>query len=70
MPVVIARADLDRWLHGAPDEARALLVPAPADALIDTEVGKRVSNARNDDPACLDPARPDDAPPAQAKLFS
>lgn len=54
MPVVISMNKVDAWLAG--DDAVKMIKPAPAAALIDTEVSTRVNAAVNDDEACLDPA--------------
>jgi putative SOS response-associated peptidase YedK len=63
MPVVLARDDLDEWLHvPAQDQPayaktlRRLLRPAPADVLVSTPVSSRVNSVQNDDPACLQTA--------------
>jgi putative SOS response-associated peptidase YedK len=54
MPVLIAPADRDRWLH-ATEPPSDLLAPAPAEWLRSWPVSMRVSNARTDDPTCLEP---------------
>lgn len=59
MPVIVARADYDRWL--APEDARPealadLLTPCPAGTLAVRAVGPAVNNAQNEGIACLDPA--------------
>ena len=59
MPVILAPDDHDAWLDPeAPssDALAALLRPAPADAVVAQAVGRHVNNARNDDPACIEPA--------------
>jgi putative SOS response-associated peptidase YedK len=58
MPVVVAPADLTRWLGGEPAEAARLIGPAPDDALVATRVSKHVNNVRNDDPGCVVAAGP------------
>jgi putative SOS response-associated peptidase YedK len=64
MPVILDPADFDRWL--APDlaanEVQALLRPAPDAAVEFHPVSRHVNNARNDDPACIEPL-PDGEPP-------
>ena len=60
MPVILDPADYDRWL--APESAdpvslAALLRPHPPQPLEARPVGPAVNNARNEGPACLDPAR-------------
>lgn len=57
MPLILDQADFERWL--APDlavnEAQTLLRPAPDDTVDFHAVSRRVNNARNDDPGCLEP---------------
>jgi putative SOS response-associated peptidase YedK len=62
MPVVLPRDRLDDWLHVPARNAeahaeglRTLLIPASADALVATEVSRRVNSVANDDQACLVP---------------
>lgn len=75
MPVILADDDVETWISGpysnedgsAPavtDEVRALLRPAPDDALLMTPVSSRVNSVRNDDPACL-LAGEEEPPPAK-----
>ena len=58
MPVILARDDEDRWLHGTPEEARAVLKPY-AGEMRSRAVGALVGNPRNESPECLDDAAPD-----------
>jgi putative SOS response-associated peptidase YedK len=60
MPVLLARDRLDDWLHVPPrnaeayaEDLRKLLVPAPAGALVATEVSRRVNSVANDDEGVL-----------------
>ena len=55
MPVILGDdGAADEWLgRGTPDRLRALLRPAPADALVARAVSRRVNSVRVDDPACL-----------------
>jgi putative SOS response-associated peptidase YedK len=78
MPAVIAPEDFEAWLSPLtdPDEAEALLRPAPEDLFTCAPVSKRVNAVANDDAALLDPAEdivaaePPPAPaPRQASLF-
>jgi putative SOS response-associated peptidase YedK len=71
MPVMLPdQAAEDAWLdHGTPAPVlRELLVPLPEDLTARRAVGYAVSDARHDEPDCLDdaPAEDDDAP---ASLF-
>ena len=61
MPVILAANDHDAWLDPEAPSAEALtalLRPAPADAVTAQAVGRYVNNARNDDPACIEPPSP------------
>jgi putative SOS response-associated peptidase YedK len=61
MPLVLAGADVDRWLTVPPkdapavvtDEVRALIRPAAKGTLVATPVSRRVGNVKNDDPSVL-----------------
>lgn len=57
MPVMLAAADLDRWLDiTAPlDDVEALLRPGDAAGLRAWTVSSRVNNPRLDDAACIEP---------------
>ena len=54
MPVVLAAVDFETWLSAAPEEAAALLKPAPDDLFALTPVSTRVNSADNDDAQLLD----------------
>jgi putative SOS response-associated peptidase YedK len=59
MPVILPEQHYERWLDREYRDAAALaklLVPYPAHAMKAFPVTKRVSNSRNDEPACLVPA--------------
>jgi putative SOS response-associated peptidase YedK len=58
MPVIIAAEDFETWLTGDPDEAAALLRPAPDDLLTAFPVSDRVNRAEPDDPGLIEPAVP------------
>jgi putative SOS response-associated peptidase YedK len=60
---MLAPERIDDWLHvpasntaAYASELRAILAPAPADALVATEVSRRANSVANDDEACLAPA--------------
>jgi putative SOS response-associated peptidase YedK len=55
MPVVIAPADFERWLTGAPEEAADLLRPPPDDAFEAIPVSTRVNRSENDGPDLIEP---------------
>jgi putative SOS response-associated peptidase YedK len=58
MPVIIAADDFETWLTGDPDEAAALLKPAPDDLLTAFPVSDRVNRAEPDDPGLIEPVVP------------
>jgi putative SOS response-associated peptidase YedK len=58
MPVIIDPADFETWLSGDPDEAMALLRPAPEPLLEAIPVSDRVNKADNDDPGLIAPVVP------------
>jgi putative SOS response-associated peptidase YedK len=66
MPVVLPREKISLWLQ-KPDSA--LLVPAPDDFLVASEVSRKVNDVKNDDASLLvaDPPRP--RSPEQLGLF-
>ncbi len=58
MPVTIGEQDIDRWLDpGFRDVAalKELIRPAADDTFRLTPVSRHVNNARNEDPACIEP---------------
>jgi putative SOS response-associated peptidase YedK len=58
MPLIIAREDWDRWLDPElvePAEIEKLLRPFPAEQMRAYPVSTRVNNAKNDDPALIEP---------------
>lgn len=54
MPLIVAPADYDAWLAARPDQSGLPLAVA-AEEMVSYPVAPAVSNARNDDPACLTP---------------
>lgn len=54
MPVILDRDDHEEWLAGSPEEAQALIGPAPEDFFEFRPASPRVNSVRNDDPALLD----------------
>ncbi len=70
MPVILPDEQAEAtWLDpGTPAaHAQALLLPLPADDVSAREVGYAVSDARHDEPDCLDPPAPEDD--AEPTLF-
>ena len=68
MPVILPDEAIDTWLHGAPDEARALLKPYEGEVQL-RPVGAAVGNPRNDGPECLDDAEASRDEPRQGSLL-
>lgn len=64
MPVLLTAEGARRWLAEAPRVVHADAVP-----LIGTEVSPRVNAAAHDDPACIEPARPERHQGRQLGLF-
>jgi putative SOS response-associated peptidase YedK len=61
MPVILTDDTMiDEWLYTkqTPDRLQGLLVPAPDDFLEARAVSQRVNSVANDDPACIEEARP------------
>ncbi len=58
MPAILGAGDYDAWLDPAPIAETALaglLRPYPAEEMTARAVGRLVNNARNEDPACIEP---------------
>jgi putative SOS response-associated peptidase YedK len=49
MPAILSAEDLDRWLSGSPDEAKATLKPYPAETMLAFPVSTRVNSPKNND---------------------
>lgn len=54
MPVILEPHEFDRWMHGTPDEARAIIQPGADGVLQRVPVSRLVSTGR-EDAACIDP---------------
>jgi putative SOS response-associated peptidase YedK len=54
MPAILPLAAIDTWLHGAPGEAIATLLPYPADLMAAWPVSPRVNSPRNNDPGLIE----------------
>jgi putative SOS response-associated peptidase YedK len=50
MPAILPWADVEAWLSGSPDAARAILQPYPAELLVAWPVAARVNSPRNNGP--------------------
>lgn len=71
MPVILDPADVDVWLGRAegvtPEQAEALLRPAPVDLLAKRAVSRRVNSVGADDPSVLQEEQPAEARPAKER---
>ena len=54
MPAILHREDVETWLTGTPEQARATLVPFPAEQLHAHKVSTRVSSPKNDDESLME----------------
>lgn len=61
MPAILAREDIDRWLGGPSDEARAVLKPYPAELMSAYGVSTRVNDPKLDDATLIAPSPPQPA---------
>ena len=55
MPAILDPAELDQWLHGTADEAKAAIRSWPAGAMRSHRVGTAVNDARTDGPELIQP---------------
>lgn len=56
MPVILPRADYDRWLGPAAEDLSSLLRPYPSEAMATRPVSTRVNSPKHDDLMCLEEA--------------
>ena len=54
MPAILRTEDLEAWLNGTTEQARAALIPFPGDQLRAYKVSPRVNSPKNDDPELLE----------------
>jgi putative SOS response-associated peptidase YedK len=57
MPAILRLEDRAAWLEGSLEEARAALVPYPADLMVAYEVSSRVNSVKNNSPDLIEPAQ-------------
>jgi putative SOS response-associated peptidase YedK len=57
MPAILRLEDRAAWLEGSLEEARAALVPYPADLMVAYEVSSRVNTVKNNSPDLIEPAQ-------------
>jgi len=55
MPAILRMEDVETWLSGTPEQARATLIQYPGDQLRAHKVSPRVNSAKNDDESLLAP---------------
>ena len=55
MPAILQSQDIDAWLSGAIDQARAALKPYPSDSMVAWPVSSRVNTPKNDDAQLIEP---------------
>ncbi|HEY6455653.1 MAG TPA: SOS response-associated peptidase [Steroidobacteraceae bacterium] len=54
MPAILRSEDINAWLTGSADEARAALSPYPADAMVAWPVSTKVNSPKNNDAGLMD----------------
>jgi len=54
MPAILRMEDVEAWLSGTPEQARAALIQYPGEHLRTYKVSARVNSARNDDETLLE----------------
>lgn len=57
MPAILRLEDRAAWLEGSFEEARAALVPYPADLMVAYEVSSRVNSVKNNSPDLIEPVQ-------------
>jgi putative SOS response-associated peptidase YedK len=57
MPAILRLEDRDAWLQGSAAEARAALVPYPADLMVAYEVSLRVNSVKNNSADLIEPVQ-------------
>ena len=55
MPAILQSQDIDAWLTGPIDQARAALKPYPSDSMVAWPVSSRVNTPKNDDAQLIEP---------------
>jgi putative SOS response-associated peptidase YedK len=57
MPAILRVEDRAAWLHGSMEEARAALVPYPAEMMLAYQVSPRVNSVKNNSPDLIAPVQ-------------
>jgi putative SOS response-associated peptidase YedK len=55
MPAILRAEDHEAWLRGTVEDARAALLPYPADLMVAYAVSTRVNAPKNNDPSLIEP---------------
>jgi putative SOS response-associated peptidase YedK len=55
MPAILQSQDIEAWLNGPIDQARAALKPYPSDSMVAWPVSSRVNTPKNDDAQLIEP---------------
>jgi putative SOS response-associated peptidase YedK len=55
MPAILQSQDIQAWLTGSIDQARAALKPYPSDSMVAWPVSSRVNTPKNDDAQLIEP---------------
>jgi putative SOS response-associated peptidase YedK len=58
MPAILQSEDINAWLAGSPEEARAALKPYPADSMVAWPVSRRVNTPRNNHVSLIEKETP------------
>jgi putative SOS response-associated peptidase YedK len=54
MPAILRGEDIESWLTGTPEQAKAVLMPLPSERLRSYKVSARVNSPKNDDAALME----------------
>jgi putative SOS response-associated peptidase YedK len=57
MPAILQAENIDAWLTGSPEQARAALAQYPSDEMLAWPVSSRVNTPKNNDATLIEPHR-------------
>ena len=60
MPAILQAENVEAWLTGSPEQARAVLKPYPSDEMLAWPVSSRVNTPKNNDATLIEPHREDE----------
>lgn len=69
MPAILQHEDIDAWLSGSPEQARAVLHEYPSDHMVAWPVSKRVNAPANNGPDLIEPIDIAPTPGISGDLF-